>query len=75
MYKTDTNLVYALNDHLVVQRLLPHDIETMYRVPINDSILNILRVPTDVFQEKAGKQPNKQDKKPLDYLFVLLFLL
>lgn len=45
----------ARSNLLAVMRILEDDTEEFYEVPLNDQILNIVRVPTEVHSEKAGK--------------------
>lgn len=55
MYKVDTNLIVARSNHLAIMKLTDNDIEEFYEIPINDQIVQILKVPSEPFNEKAGK--------------------
>eukprot|EP00347_Sterkiella_histriomuscorum_P011081 403373826 len=73
MYKIDSNLIVARSNHLAIMKIIDNDIEDFYEIPINDQIVQILKVPSDPFNEKAGKIQigGSANKKVQDYIFVL----
>ena len=69
LYQNDQNLILAHTNSLKIYRLTEIDIEFMYEIPIQEHILDVIRIPTESFYKvepitsikKAGRLSRTRD--------------